>query len=665
MDLIHKAVHELFTNRFEQSEKTLQEGMERSPSQIQGDHDLRGAFALIYALVSVMRGIATFADDQLIECESRLKRADELACKDDAWVGRKVVRGICTIQIGVIQILQQSYVKGFFNVIKSWGWIKSLESEGLTYVGKETEVVRSAALFTLGIFYLLLGLLPPTSMKVASWLSGFPGDRAEGIRMIRTCWEEGGVLAPWAALSLLAYHVDTKTFLGEPLNEDEILLTTNVLKFADEHYPGSLFFAGLKSDFYAVTQRDIPLARKLNEEEGPKLSAYPALTWVWNYKRGMYAVTDLDWYEAGKFFRTSSLVYIEVGRRSMVPAMSAFSLICFAQSAIEGKDVEDSKLQFEEMLERLEEYRSMKKKNWQRQDAWGFEILERYRPNAAEKKKKKKKKKKYITSAWPLLDLVKLMVLQIRCSWWMKHESLDNLLEKLRKAEDKRKNEGKLTPDERVQVEMCCMEILSQKKDTVGVMKAYQDGIGLKDDLSKEGKELGAIPVMHYLAAQFHHLSGDLGAAKFYLNKVKQCGTNYKFHALLMLKIVVLERSLGIEIEHDFEKVEIPSGKTKSLVIDIPREIEVPFVNWFWLVKKHTVNFEAKFFPANGDAEIELQSIEHRQANEDDDMTAGELSTEGLGAGRLILKWDNTFSILRSKSVKYRISPPGLEMHIN
>ena len=62
--------------------------------QGQTQYDLRGAFALNYALASVIRGVASMANDQLDECMARLQAADALACLDCEWVGKPVVRGV-------------------------------------------------------------------------------------------------------------------------------------------------------------------------------------------------------------------------------------------------------------------------------------------------------------------------------------------------------------------------------------------------------------------------------------------------------------------------------------------------------------------------------------------------------------------------------------------
>ena len=74
--------------------------------------------------------------------------------------------------------------------------------------------VRSGALYVLAVFDLIVSLLPTSMMRPAAWLSGVQGDRAKALRMLGECWQEDGLLAPFAALGLCVYHADLKTFLG-------------------------------------------------------------------------------------------------------------------------------------------------------------------------------------------------------------------------------------------------------------------------------------------------------------------------------------------------------------------------------------------------------------------------------------------------------------------
>ena len=70
-------------------------------------------------------------------------------CWRRCWL-QVVVRGVVTLQLGAIQVLQHAYMKGVYNVLRSWLWIKRLQSEALDFRGPEREIIRSVALITLG-----------------------------------------------------------------------------------------------------------------------------------------------------------------------------------------------------------------------------------------------------------------------------------------------------------------------------------------------------------------------------------------------------------------------------------------------------------------------------------------------------------------------------------
>ena len=46
-------------------------------------------------------------------------------------------------------------------------------------------------------------------------ITGFKGGRETALDQLRTCWKEGGIQAPFAALVLMGFTADVCTFLGE------------------------------------------------------------------------------------------------------------------------------------------------------------------------------------------------------------------------------------------------------------------------------------------------------------------------------------------------------------------------------------------------------------------------------------------------------------------
>eukprot|EP01052_Picozoa_sp_SAG31_P019704 SAG31_NODE_1448_length_8310_cov_6.709171_7_plen_160_part_00 len=141
MEQMHEGTKQLFLGNLETAEAIFCTGMQQAGDAVdqagQGEHDLRGAFALNFALAAVIRGVLSMENDQLDECRERLLEADRLAAEGDNWIGQAVVRGIVTLQLGAIQVLQHSFVKGVYNVLRAWLWIKRLETEALDFDGPE------------------------------------------------------------------------------------------------------------------------------------------------------------------------------------------------------------------------------------------------------------------------------------------------------------------------------------------------------------------------------------------------------------------------------------------------------------------------------------------------------------------------------------------------
>ena len=91
IELLRHGITCLFNNKLDDAEDTFKIGKEKVFNELDGDHDMRDSFALVYALVLVLKGIGSLSQDQLTECVVRLKDADSISCSiKDNWVGKKV-----------------------------------------------------------------------------------------------------------------------------------------------------------------------------------------------------------------------------------------------------------------------------------------------------------------------------------------------------------------------------------------------------------------------------------------------------------------------------------------------------------------------------------------------------------------------------------------------
>ena len=332
--------------------------------------DMRGAFALQYAIVSLMRGVASLANDQLDECAARLWEADRLAKLDTPWIGKKLVRGVCTLVAGIVQCLQQNIVRGVYNICRSWQWIRYLRSVALEYPGVGSDVVRSSALLALGTFALILSLLPPHLVRAASWTTGFEIDREAGLSMLRTC-QEDGIYAPIAALALLSFELDTKTFLGESQSEESLQQAELSLDWAEERFPSSVFFSLLRAELHACRhQLSDAKAVVTSISSLPCVSELRAVNAVVAYKRAVYSLAAMEWSEAADAFAAALAVYKAADRRSLSPAMAMGAALSYF--------VADDKDKAEEFMAITAAYKALDKSNWQRRDRAAFRVA-RYR----------------------------------------------------------------------------------------------------------------------------------------------------------------------------------------------------------------------------------------------------------------------------------------------
>ena len=656
-----------------------------------GCKDLRGAFALQLALVSVIKGAASLANDQLDECLQRLWEADELAKEGEDWIGRAVVRGVTTLMGGVIQCLQHSFVKGVYNILKSWVWIKRLPAEGLDFQGKEACVVRSSTLFTLGIFNVLLSLLPPQMLKAATLLSGFQGSRREGLKMLEQCWEENGILSPWAALCIVVYKVDTKAFTGEKQTRADYAHCARILQWARSHYPNSVFFSVLEADLFAC-KKNLHVSRQITNAIAPhvpkELRAIDALL---NYKRGMYALADLDFQAAARFFENALNVYRDVGRRGLVPCMAMYAALGYLIVAEHRREVElernsgfvidpDEELEMEmemdmqaqealpdleyereeitmnsvkaaahaeEMLTVIAKYKAMPKDNWGRQDLWAFSVHERYDTN--------------IENQWPLLDMVDCMIMRMRCSRWLSDQEADQLLRLVKCEENERENIG---PDERIRVCAYFAEILCKRGKHDDSLAWCEAGLKQQSKLSPQGKNFGAAPLLIYLRALNMSSTERLLESKATLAEIDQFGNGYVLYQVLSFKTNVLTKYIDCQLEDKYQMVTVPPGKGVSADIDVSQEdldmsnkeedgvhYEVCIV-WEWLCEAMDISFTAFFRPASGADISIIQNVDRHEAK--DGPVAGRYIPDVPGS--LQLEWDNRYSFLRPKVINYRLS---------
>lgn len=335
-------------------------------------------------------------------------------------------------------------------------------------------------------------------------------------------------------------------------------------------------------------------------------------------------------------------VYIKANRRSMVPYMAAFSLLSYLQSVEDEADHrEKAKEKAKEMYALLGKYRRMKKKSWGKQDLFAFRVYKSFTDYETRQ-------------PWTLVELVLIIVLQIRITWWMSMAQLESLQAQLTAEFSAREKAGKMTDDARVEYYLCLTEFEMHKGNSDKALDCAAQGLSFEKGLSKEGRKEGAVPMIHYMAAMIHANRGDLERAKAGLKRLRSYGTHYAFHALIFLKAIVLAQKLGEDFVQDYEQLSVGARTKESAVFQVASPAEDRPIEWSWYVEKHTIRFRAAYVPVGQGEPILIQSI--GQHDSENKHVIGEYKP--TQPGKLELTWDNAFSRLRSKSVHFKVNIP-------
>lgn len=666
---IGESIGLMLSNELAQAEQRLQKATEevaqRQINFAAGDHDMRGAFAFVSALMSLVNGLASLELNQLEIVLSRVWAADELLALDGDWPGRTVLRGLCMLVAGIVEIMQGGVTRGIWHVLRSWLWLRTLETEALEFQGHERSCVRSTALLALGVFNLFTSMLPPAAMQAAGWLTGFTGGREVALSQLKSCWEEDGIQAPFAALALVGFAVDVSSFLGEIRTERAVryVQARQILDWAAERYPGAFFFQGLESGYRAATQ-DLPGAIATLDGVRSSVAALPAFLFLVNVRTATLQAANFDWAAAGHFYKQAVEVHQSVSRRALCPVLSMNAHLCYVFA---GK-----KEEADQMLETCRSYRHEKKK-WSPidnqslahaelafQTAGGIETPSAAGSDGGSSTASPLKKSKEEERWRPKLILLMKLCLTYRAVNFMTPEKAQVFLDLVRAETDLcRAGEGDGEEDtDGVLMGYCIQaEALRQMEEWDEALRLAAEGVALGAKVSKAGRHTGALHFCQLVVAYANYAKGNLAAAKEALSKLDTLGSGDYFYAKQVeFKATRLKQLVGAEFEDSFTDLSIGARSRSRLVTQIPEGTDS--VEWEFVLDEFSVTFTAIFVPEGGGEAKVLQTVEQHQAD------AGPLvgNFEPPGPGKLELLFTNSFSFLRGKKVHCRVSPKSLKL---
>lgn len=665
--VMRESIGLLLLNRVAEAEQRLQDATAEADSReikfAEGDHDMRGGFAFVSAIMGLINGLASMENDQLDTVLQKVWAADKLLEVDADWAGKTVLRGLCLLVAGVVTIMQGTVARGVWHVLRSWLFLRHLESSGLNYQGHERECVRSTALLALGVFSLFTSMLPPQAMSAAGWITGFTGGREQAMVNLRLCWEEQGIQAPIAGLVLIGWAVDVSSFLGELRSEREPKHqeARKILDWAAEKYPGAFFYQGLECS-YMCSRRDLPAAAQQLERIKGSVQDLPAFLFVVHLRRAVTFAACFDWAAAGEAYAAAVEVHRAKGRRALCPTLALNSHLCYVAGGDEA--------QAASMLELCLSYRKETKK-WSPIDKHSLAAArlasEASLPQGALKADAHEQPvddgaagpqaqpTEELLPWRPLLLLYQKMCIVHRVVDFMTPEQADAFLCRVRSETDACEGDA----DSRCVGLWIQAEAMRQTENWEEALALAQACLQLKPQLGSAGRKSGALQFTKLIEAYARFAQGKVAEAKDALSQLQQLGNDHSFPKQVEFKATHLRRLVGAEFENSYTEVSVAARSKARLVVEVPDGTTA--VEWDWLLNDFSISFVASArggHAAAGPLLKELQRVDKHGA-EDGPLTG---SWEGTGPAVIELTFDNSFSMLRGKKVSIRLQPAGLKV---
>ena len=191
----------------------------------------------------------------------------------------------------------------------------------------------------------------------------------------------------------------------------------------------------------------------------------------------------------------------------MVPSMLILAMLCYLQCVKAGINTEESESQSLKMINLLSLYKNMPKSDWNEADKTAFVIANDYYMLL---EGEKDKIEDFPRKPWTLLNLAMLMVMHIRCTWWMRRCDLIKLLEML----DSERSDNLLIPSEEMSYLVIASDIFRQLGDSKKILQIESSARALVSKLNKKDAGKGQINVISLNVACLAFEMKDVGLAQ-------------------------------------------------------------------------------------------------------------------------------------------------------
>ena len=332
----------LYTNRIAEAEEVCRQGAETPVPTGEGVRDLRGAFAMMAAMFSVMHGLARGAKDQLKTSLPRMLAADALLAQAEPWLLQQLMRSCCVATIGGLQCMQYNFVTGGVLLFKSYRMLKpavgGVENLGADCAPHERPIIRSLGLYLQGVKQVLTPMAHPTAAKMLKGM--WAGDQPRGLQLLRTCIAEGGVFAPGAMDMLLAYHCDgpkeccCDVWSAADFDECDALVRRAAARWGD----GTLVFAPREATLLGFKRRPRDAAARLARLRlhEPTVAAQPLMVSMLLLGEARFLCGALDLSGAAARARAAVAQLAAAGKHNTVPTASLCCVLLHLAAGEEG-----------------------------------------------------------------------------------------------------------------------------------------------------------------------------------------------------------------------------------------------------------------------------------------------------------------------------------------
>lgn len=332
--LFRKATGLLLASKFEEVTKLCQEN----------DHDENIRLGVFETFLALMGALSSFGEKELANAldlawkhEARASTINKNGKTPHEKIRAELVRADTHLFGAIVQLLQESYLKAFWNLRNSWKYYDHARTE----IGKLPSSVDSMdeskwkcivaeleawSYFGVGTFNLLMSMLPPAIVRVAEVI-GFGADRQFGIALLRNSIKSSRLtklepseheeekrdaeqrfldgpitsIAPYSWIIYLVYLVTTTAFLGTQ-TEQHLDEATKLLDAIDTLFPNAGIMLFHRSRLFR-SQRRLEESLQANIEAGRSLVVImPSLSVIVDYNSAFACLFLQRWRRSASYF---------------------------------------------------------------------------------------------------------------------------------------------------------------------------------------------------------------------------------------------------------------------------------------------------------------------------------------------------------------------------